>query len=464
MRILTVGLALGLAVLAFTRAAAQRPAALALEGARILVGDGRAIDNGVIIVDNGRISRVGRAGEVPRLAGATAVNLAGKTVMPALIDAHLHVGYENTHGWTARNYTRENVIETLERLAYYGVGAAFSAGTDPVDIAQPIQRDQDAGKVGGAKLVIAAGAGPPGAGPNGNLLRELALFPKSPVYGIAGDADARQMVRTVKAQGIPIVKVWVTNRGGTQPKTTPETYRPLIDEAHNRGLRVFAHATDSLEDAKELARAGLDGYIHGVIDADAEFAAMAKKKNAFVTPAQGLGLRGNIPGLAPWFEDPSFQEAVSPATVERYRQQQAKINPTTTTANALTIQQRYERVGRMIKVLQAGGVRIAIGTDSGATPDYPPGYPVHREMDIYVKSGMTPEQVLVAATKSGAEALGLDKEMGTVEAGKVANLLVLDADPRTDILNTRKIARVYLKGQELDRVALRRRWNPGTTR
>jgi imidazolonepropionase-like amidohydrolase len=461
MRIVTLAVTLCV-VLALTLAAAQRPAPIAFEGARILVGDGRVIDNGILIVESNRITRVGRVGEVPRPQGATRVDLAGKTMMPALIDAHLHVGYENTHGWTARNYTRENVIETLERSAYYGVGAVFSAGTDPVDIAQPIQRDQEAGRVGGATLVIAAGAGPPGAGPNGTLLKELTIFPKSPVYGITGDADARLMVKQVAALRIPIIKVWVTNRGGTQPKTAPEAYRALIDEAHKNRIRVFAHATDGLEDAKDLARAGLDGYIHGVLEADAEFAAMVKKNNAFVTPAQGLGLRGAVPGLSPWFEDPFFQEAVPPATIERYRQQQAKLNPPA--ANALTLQQRYERAGRMIRVLQDGGVRIAIGTDAGATPDYPPGYPAHREMDIYVKSGMTPEQVLVAATKSGAEALGLDKDMGTLDVGKLANLLVLDADPRADILNTRKISRVYLQGKEIDRAAMRKKWNPGGTR
>lgn len=462
MRMTSIGAALGLSIGAFAIAAAQQPAPVAFEGARLLIGDGRVIDNGIIIVQNGRITRAGRVGEVQRPANATRVDLAGKTVMPALIDAHMHMGFENMQGWAARNYTRENVIETLERASYYGVGAVFSAGTDPVELAQSIQRDQASGKVTGATFVFAAGAGPPGAGPNANLLKELALFPKSPVHAITGDADARQVVRTVKAQNIPIVKVWVTDRGGTQPKTTPEAYRALIDEAHKNGMRVFAHATDSLADAKDLARAGLDGYIHGVLDADAEFAAMAKRNNAFVTPAQGLGLRGSIPGLAPWFEDPFFHEATPPATIERYRQQQAALKPPA--PNAQTIDQRYERVGGMIKVLQAGGVRIAIGTDSGATPDYPPGYAVHREMDIYVKSGMTPEQVLIAATRSGAEALGLDKEMGTLEAGKVANLLVLEADPRTNILNTRKIARVYLEGKEVDRAAMRKRWNPSASR
>lgn len=462
MRTLKLGSTLSLAVLGLALAAAQRPAPVAFEGARILVGDGRVIDNGILLVDDGRITRVGRMGEVQRPQGATRVDLAGKTVMPTLVDAHLHVGYENTQGWTARNYTRDNVLDTLDRLAYYGVGAVFSAGTDPVEIALPIQRDQAAGRVGGARLVIAAGAGPPGAGPNGTLLKELTIFPRSPVHGITGDADARQVVKEVAALRIPIIKVWVTDRGGTQAKTKPEAYRALIDEAHRSGIRVFAHATDGLQDAKDLARAGLDGYIHGVLEADAEFAAMAKMNDAFVAPAQGLGLRGAVPGLQPWFEDAFFQEAVPPSTIERYRQQQAKLNPPA--ANALTLQQRYERAGRMITVLQEGGVRIAIGTDAGATPDYPPGYPAHREMDIYVKSGMTPEQVLIAATRSGAEALGLDKEMGTLEAGKLANLLVLDADPRADILNTRKIFRVYLAGKELDRAALRKKWNPGGTR
>jgi imidazolonepropionase-like amidohydrolase len=462
MRRASIGVALGLSILAFVFVGAQQPAPVAFEGARLLIGDGRVIDNGIVIVERGRIARVGRSGEVRRPANAARVDLSGKTMMPTLIDAHMHMGFENMSGWAARNYTRANVVDTLDRLAYYGVGAVFSAGTDPVELAQEIQRDQASGKVGGARFVFAAGAGPPGAGPNATLLKELGTLGKPVVHGITGDADARQMVKEVAAQRIPIIKVWVTDRGGTQAKTAPAAYRALIDEAHKHDIRVVAHATDGLADAKDLARAGLDGYIHGVLEADAEFAAMAKKNDAFVTPAQGLGLRGNIPGLEPWFEDPFFQEAAPPATIERYRQQQAKLAPPQ--PNALTLQQRYERAGRMIKVLLDGGVRIAVGTDAGATPDYPPGYPAHREMEIYTKSGMTPDQVITAATKGGAEALRLDREMGTLEAGKLANLLVLDADPRADIRNTHRIARVYLQGREVDRAALRKKWNPSGTR
>jgi imidazolonepropionase-like amidohydrolase len=289
------------------------------------------------------------------------------------------------------------------------------------------------------------------------VLRELAKFPEPVVRGITNDAEARQGVRAVAAQQIEFIKVWVTDRGGTQPKTKPEAYRALIDEAHKHNIRVVAHVTDGVDDAKDLARAGLDGAIHAVPDADAELAALLKKNNAFLTPAQGLGLRGNIQGMRPWFEDPFFEEAAPPATLERYRQQQAKAPPPA--AGALTFDQRLTRTAQMIKVLMDSGVRIAIGTDSGALPDYPPGYPTHREMELYSRMGMTPEQIIVAATKSGAEALRLDKEMGTLEAGKQANLLVLDADPRADIKNARRIARVYLHGKEIDRAALRRKWN-----
>jgi imidazolonepropionase-like amidohydrolase len=289
------------------------------------------------------------------------------------------------------------------------------------------------------------------------VLRELAKFPEPVVRGITNERDARQGVSEVAARQIQFIKVWVTNRGGTQPKTPPEAYRALIDEAHKHNIRVVAHVTDSAADARDLARAGLDGAIHAVPDTDPGLAALLRKNNAFVTAAQGLGLRGNIPGMQPWFEDPFFQEAAPPATVERYRQQLAKAPPPA--ADALTFDQRLARTARMIKVLVDGGVRIAVGTDSGALPDYPPGYPTHREMELYSRMGMTPEQIIVAATKSGAEALRLDKEMGMLDVGKQANLLVLDADPRSDIRNTRRIARVYLQGKEVDRASLRRKWN-----
>jgi imidazolonepropionase-like amidohydrolase len=180
-----------------------------------------------------------------------------------------------------------------------------------------------------------------------------------------------------------------------------------------------------------------------------------KRNNAFLSPTQGFGLRGVIPGAQPWFEDPLFIEAVPAATLERYRRQAAAQVPAPDAPNLDT---RLARVAPMIKVLLDGGVRIVVGTDAGAGPDYPPGYPVHREMELYTRIGMTPDQVIIAATKNGAEALQIDRDLGTLEAGKLANLLVLNGDPRADIRNTRRIDRVYLAGKALDRAAMRARW------
>ena len=440
---------------------AQQPTSIVFEGGRVIVGNGVVLEKGAVVIDGGRIVSVGRMGEARVPLDATHIDISGKTVMPTLVDAHMHVGYENMSSWRAENYSRQNVIDTLDREAYYGVGAVFSTGTDPSDLALAIQKEQAEGAIGGARLVFAAGFGPPGNGPNPQLLKELAKFPDVVVRGITGDGDARQGIRDIAAKGITFAKVWVTDRGGTQKKTTPEAYRALIDEAHKHSIRVVAHGTDTLQDCKDLARAGLDGSIHGVLDADAEYAALMKKNNGFVTPAQGLGWRA-IPGEPPWFEDPFFQEATPTATVVRYRQQEAQraggVGPPA--GNQPTFTQQLDRAKHMIQVLTAGGVRIAIGTDSGATPDYPPGYPVHRELELESRMGMTPAQLVVSATKSGAEALRLDKDLDTLEVGKVANLVVLNANPLDDIRNTRRIAAVYIQGSRLDREAMRRKWNP----
>ena len=156
MRMMKFGAGLCLAVLALAVVRAQRPAPIVFEGARVIVGDGRVVENGAIVVDNGRITAIGTMAQVQRPAGATRVDLTGKTVMPTLVDAHMHMAFENMSSWQAENYTRDNIIDTLNRLAYYGVGAAISTGTDPIDLAQQIQRDQAAGTIGGARFLFAA--------------------------------------------------------------------------------------------------------------------------------------------------------------------------------------------------------------------------------------------------------------------------------------------------------------------
>src|SRR4051794_17714775 len=156
MQTMKIVLPLALIAASVMTVSGQRSPVTAFENARVLVGDGRVIERATLLVDNGRLLSVGASDQVREPANATRIDLSGKTVMPTLIDSHLHIGYENLSSWKAENYTRENVISTLDRLAYFGVGAAFSTGSDPLDIAEAIVHDQATGSVGGARFVFAA--------------------------------------------------------------------------------------------------------------------------------------------------------------------------------------------------------------------------------------------------------------------------------------------------------------------
>ncbi|MGE3705643.1 MAG: amidohydrolase family protein, partial [Vicinamibacterales bacterium] len=238
-------------------------------------------------------------------------------------------------------------------------------------------------------------------------------------------------VQELAAQKVDIVKVWVDDRNGKYKKLPPEIYGPVIDEAHKAGLRVTAHIF-ALSDAKALLRAGIDGFAHGIrdVDVDDEVLALFKGRPTVV-------LVPNLPdrGAA---TDMSWLAGSMPAE-ELARIQAAAVDKPEAQA-AFALQAR-----NLAKVNQAG-VKIALGTD-GNTPWAP-----HVEMADMVAAGMTPAQVLVAATSSSAEFLGL-ADRGVLEQGRAADFIVLEANPLDDITNTRRIVSVYLGGQPIDRSA-----------
>ena len=173
----------------------QSSGALLFEGSRLIVGDGSNIERSAFVVEKGKITRVGRKGEVQAPQGAARIDLTGKTVMPALVNDHLHLGYEGYTSWSAENYTRANLVDHLTRLAYYGVAAVISTGTDPTDVALALQRDQRAGTIGGAQYLFAAGAAPPGGGANEGFLKDITPSGHSTNYAPSDDAIARPATR-----------------------------------------------------------------------------------------------------------------------------------------------------------------------------------------------------------------------------------------------------------------------------
>ena len=394
---------------------AQAPAATGVtvfEGARLLVGDGRApIENAAFVVNGTRFAEVGRTGAVQIPPGATRVNLSGKTVIPALIDTHTHLSRE-----------RDALIEDLRRRAYWGVGAAMSLGTDSGDL--PFQVREET--IPGAARYRTAGRGITRPEPGRSDIP----------YWITTEEEGRTAIRELAARRVDLIKIWVDDRNGRYEKLTPSLYGAIIDEAHQRGLRVTAHIF-SLEDGKGLLRAGIDAFAHSVRDRDIddEFVMLIRQRpNVVLVP--------NLPnpGVA---TDLSWLRDVLSAGELQKLQAGATDNP--------AAQKSFGIQARNLARLSKEGVRIALGTD-GNTPWGP-----HLEMADMVAAGMTPAQVIVAATRNGAELLRLE-DVGTVEAGKSADFVVLDANPLDDITNTRRISAAYMRGAAVDRDAIRARW------
>ena len=438
---------------AYSAAAAQRPAAPAsitfFEGARLIAGDGSApIEASAFIVENNKFTRVGRRGEVTPPSGASRVDLTGKTVIPALVDAHSHIGYMKNLTSGPQNYTRENILDHMYRFAYFGVAASQAMGTDFGELPYQLREELLAGKYPDAARFLTAGRGlsPIDEISPGNM--------RHAAYVVTTEEGARASVQELAARKVKLIKTWVDDRGGNVKKLPPNLYGAIIDEAHKQNLRVAVHAT-GLADAKDLLRAGIDVFAHMISDVDDELVDLFKQHPKTAVLLALGGPRRTV--YAPWLNPPHplVAETVSPEQIHRLQNRLASTTP----AALAESRQAWDRLARGIARINAAGVKIGVGTDGGGqTGDQFIGWTMHTEMENMVAAGMTPNEVLVAATKTSAEILGLD-DLGGVASGKSADFIVLDANPLMDITNTRKISKVYLRGKEVDRAKLKARWN-----
>jgi imidazolonepropionase-like amidohydrolase len=386
----------------------------AYEHATIIDGNGGApIADGTLIVTNGRITAIGTAGRLKSPAGAQVVDLTGQTIMPGIINLHSHIG-ENTAG-RARTYAK------------YGVTSTAGLGGDGEETFK-LRAAQRAGDVQGARVYTVG---------------RRFEFDKDPI-------QARKLVGTLADQHVDAVKIVVDDRRGTAVKLPREVSLAVIDEAHKRHLRVFAHIHD-YDDAKFLVDNGVDMLAHEVRDRDVDEALISemKKRRVVVTATLSRELSVFVFAESPsWLNDPFFINGTTPERLKRA----AELKESQTKDPAIALNRKdFEMASRNLKNMAAAGVRIAFGSDSGNGPPRYEGFFEHLEMELMVKNGgMTPMQVIQAFSKTNSEALGIENDYGTLAKGKVADFLVLRKNPLDDIVNTRTLSAVYLGGKKFE--------------
>jgi imidazolonepropionase-like amidohydrolase len=408
-------LALALILGASVAAPLAQDPVTAFVGATIVDGTGAApIENGVILVSNGRITAAGPASRVTVPPGATRVDLRGKTLLPGFVNAHGHVGGEQS--------ARAELEAQLLLYARYGVTSVFSLGGDgPQSVAL-----RDAPARGRARLYV--------AGPV--------------VAGTTRDAVAGEVEKNV-AMKVDWVKVRVDDNLGTAAKMPVEAWQTAIERGHARGLPIAAHIF-YLDDAKALLRTGVDLIAHSVRDkpVDAEFIRLARERDVCVSPTLMREVSTFVyASTPPFFSDEFFLRYADKAAVAALatpaRQQQVRDSKT-----AQRYQVALEQASRNVKQLKDAGVRIAMGTDTGPAGRFQ-GYFEHMELELMVKAGLTPMQTIVAATGDAARCMRKRGVIGTLEPGAFADLVVYGANPASDVRNTRTIESVWIAGEKL---------------
>jgi imidazolonepropionase-like amidohydrolase len=435
------------------------PAPRALTGATLVDGTGAApVRDAVVLLRDGKIDCAGPRAACPVLAGIDVTDLGGQWITPGLVDAHVH--FSQT-GWAdARpdsldvraRHPYEEVVGDLRRhperfgrsWLCSGVTAVFDVGGYPWTLRLPswAEARSDVPRVQAAGPLLSTVDHP-----------ILNLPGEQQLLYLKDEEAARADVRYLAASGAGAVKIWYIEAEERKPEEVEATVRAGGDEAAKQGLRVIAHATE-LATAKAALRAGAKLLVHSVRDlpVDDELLALAKKNGAIYCPtltvARGYQTmyEAALRHQAPAVDDPNH--CVDPATLKKLAET-AEVPPGRTAdqiaARGARLASQEQTSAANLKRVAAAGIPIAMGTDAG-NPLTLHGPAVYAEMEAMQAAGLTPMQVLVASTRGGAQALGREKEIGTVEKGKLADLLILGADPTKEAAAFRQVRAVVRGG------------------
>jgi imidazolonepropionase-like amidohydrolase len=397
----------------------------AITHANLIDGTGAPPQRDVtIVMEGGRIAAIGPSAQVAVPAGAAVVDAAGKFVVPGIINAHGHVGPPPRD-------------PQLRQYALYGVTTTTSMYFDQDDIVA-FKAAQRAGDLRGARILT--------------VKYRFMSPPFIPGSETMTPEEGRAKVDEIVAHGADFVKVWIDAQNGKYPKLTREFCAAVLDQARKHGKITMAHVFE-YEDAKMIVDEGVNILAHNVRDVVIEDDFIAKLKARNVTVISTLAREEAMFVFAdePAFIDaPFFQKGLSAerlALLRTRKRDEQRNDP------ALAASRRAFEIDMInLKKLSDAGVRIALGTDSGGDLNrfFIQGFFEHRQMDLMVAAGLTPMQVIQAFSRHASEALGIDKEFGTLAVGKAADLLLVAKNPLDDIANMHDIAAVYLGGKAFE--------------
>ncbi len=436
-----------------TFAAAQQSGPIVIQGGTLINGTGSAaIRNSVIVIDNGRIVDVGPRNEVKVPKNAQTIDARGKWIVPGLIDAHIHFSQ------SADIYTRPDIVDLRkwrsyemelawikERLPFTFERYLASGVTGVVDCGGPMwnfevrdiaSRTKKAPRVAVAGPLIGTYLSPATASNDPDVVK-----PNSP-------AEARELVRRQLEHKPDLIKLLWERHPGDNLTQQAQIMSAAIDESKSHGVRVAVHATE-LDTAKAALNAGADILVHSVTDRliDTDFINLVTARN--VPYIATLAVEdGYHMVFAQEIQLTDIEQKLGDPEVIKTWSELAKIPPNEIPGGMprMPAQPKRPVSYENLMLLETAGARIVVGTDAGNIGTLH-GPAIHHEMELMVAAGLRPMDVIVAATRNAATVMGREAELGTLQKGKFADLVILDADPLADIKNTRKIYKVMKSGE-----------------